>query len=40
MWRMLNMHRYNSQSDVPLSDRDRNLMNGIQGIERVKRCPQ
>jgi hypothetical protein len=32
--------RYNSQSDVPLSDRDRNLMNGIQRIERVKRCPQ
>jgi hypothetical protein len=31
---------HNSQSDVPLSDRDRNLINGIQRLERVKRCPQ
>ena len=32
--------RYDNQSDVPLSDRDRQLINMIQQVERMKRCPQ
>lgn len=31
---------YDSQSDVPLSDRDRQRVNAIQRIEREKGCPR
>jgi len=31
---------YDSESDVPLSDRDRQRVNAIQRIEREKGCPR
>jgi hypothetical protein len=31
---------YDSESDVPLSERDRQRVNAIQRIEREKRCPR
>ena len=32
--------KYDSQSDVPLSDRDRQFINLVQQVERMKRCSQ
>jgi hypothetical protein len=32
--------RYDNEFDVPLSDRDRQVMTTIREVERIKRCPQ